>query len=362
MLLCCGVFLFICVDDQSRISVRPPKMMPKISLLSRSARAESTVIQRDALYYTHWTGGTQLIFSLWRAFQKIILFCFYSSVVVVVVVVYFKDASTVREWASTAFSSTPGVSSDRSQWFFGGLFCLSRLATYVCTVSTSLCCGERGGAADDWRSFGDRLFASLYTFKWDISNRVLSASHATHVPDSSSSPDVRIWSIPSACGLFQQQRQSDRAFISISSRVTIIIRRTRENMWWWCKPAPASQPAVGQAKKESYPAQDIYHTPTDWIELDLKTFSHTDMPVTFVYRQEWWNSDEQRETNKIYCDARVLCCRYLVVCSRTRMSKARPRIDVKAPYQGIFCDMATAFYINYSNHHDNIKHWTSREI
>lgn len=31
-------------------------------------------------------------------------------------------------------------------------------------------------------------------------------------------------------------------------------------MWWWCKPAPASQPAVGQAKKESYPAQDIYHT------------------------------------------------------------------------------------------------------
>jgi hypothetical protein len=50
------------------------------------------------------------------------LFCFYSSVVVVVVV-YFKDASTVREWASTAFS-TPGVSSDRSQWFFGGLFCL----------------------------------------------------------------------------------------------------------------------------------------------------------------------------------------------------------------------------------------------
>lgn len=38
-MLLCAVFLFICVDDQSRISVRPPKMMPKISLLSRSARA-----------------------------------------------------------------------------------------------------------------------------------------------------------------------------------------------------------------------------------------------------------------------------------------------------------------------------------
>lgn len=63
-MLLCAVFLFICVDDQSRISVRPPKMMPKISLLSRSARAESTVIQRDALYSTHWTGGTQLILSV----------------------------------------------------------------------------------------------------------------------------------------------------------------------------------------------------------------------------------------------------------------------------------------------------------
>ncbi len=40
VVVCCGrVFLFICVDDQSRISVRPPKMMPKISLLSQSARA-----------------------------------------------------------------------------------------------------------------------------------------------------------------------------------------------------------------------------------------------------------------------------------------------------------------------------------
>ena len=137
-------------------------------------------------------------------------------------------------------------------------------------------CLWKGEREDDWRSFGDRLFA----LEW-IS--VIAACWAPSRPGLVFSRCQNLMHF--ICERLEQQpaAETESPFLFLAS-----YNNTEENM---C----AGHGGNGWAKPKGNLIPRLYHTPTDWIELDLKTFSHTDMPVTFVYRQEWWNTSASRK-------------------------------------------------------------------
>lgn len=142
------VFIFICVDDQSRISLRPSKMMPKISSRAR-------VLQR---YNVHSLLCVSLLFRLGpsgpfrrRRFSsggRYKHFFDSSWLDDVGAVVYFKDASTLERKRTSLHSDRV---SNRSQWF---LFS-SPISTLIILL---YCVYER--VYDDWRSLRNRLFST----------------------------------------------------------------------------------------------------------------------------------------------------------------------------------------------------------
>lgn len=215
--------------------------------------------------------------------------------------------------------------SDRSQWFFGGVV-LSLPFGHVCLciqVSTSLCCGERGV---EQRTIGD-LSPIDCSHRCTHSSGISVTACWAHLTPHTFRTLLLLLLLPmSESEAFHlravcSSSSRDRAFISISSRVTIIMYGGRD-MWWWCKLAPASQQYRPSQKWILSRTQDIGITRQQTESTSRHSVTLTCPSLLCIGRNDGTAATTSREKQiKYKCACAMSCCRYLVVCSRTRMSK-----------------------------------------